>query len=79
MKRIFLMLVAACVLLPASLHAQAKPYIGGSIGASFYDTSIEDVTGDDFKLEGEEFAWKIFGGVRKVNDGARYGYQADNW
>jgi hypothetical protein len=66
MKRVFLALLAACVLLPASLLAQAKPYIGGSIGASFYDTSIEDVTGDDFKLDETEFAWKIFGGVRTV-------------
>jgi hypothetical protein len=64
MKHISLLVLAAMVGLPASLHAQAKPYIGASIGASFYDTSIEDVTGDDFKMDGEDFAWKIFGGIR---------------
>jgi hypothetical protein len=66
MNRI-LALLAAGLLLPASLHAQARPYIGGSIGASFHNTSIEDVTGDDFKLDGEEFAWKIFGGIRSMH------------
>ena len=66
MRRIVLPLLAACLLLPALVHAQAKTYIGGSIGASFYDTSIEHVDYDDFKLDGEEFAWKIFGGVRTM-------------
>jgi hypothetical protein len=53
----------SCLLFPAVVNGQAKPYLGASIGASFYDKSIEDVTGDDFKMEGEEFAWKIFGGI----------------
>jgi hypothetical protein len=66
MKRAFLLILSIGVLLPATLHAQAKPYIGASIGASFYDTNVEDVSGDDFKLDGEEFAWKIFGGVRTM-------------
>jgi hypothetical protein len=66
MKRIFLLLLAVCLLTPASVYAQAKPYIGGSIGASFWDTSIEDVSTGDFKLDGKEFAWKIFGGVRTM-------------
>jgi len=66
MKRLLLLFVTVCMLAPAIVNAQAqaKPYLGGSVGASFYDTSVEDVTGEDFKLEGEEFAWKIFGGVR---------------
>ncbi len=57
-------MTAVCLLSAAAVLAQAKPYIGGSIGASFYDTELEDVSGDDFKLDGEEFAWKIFGGFR---------------
>jgi hypothetical protein len=52
---------------PAVANAQATPYLGASIGASFYDTKLEDVTGNDFKLKGEEFAWKIFGGIRGGN------------
>jgi hypothetical protein len=63
MKKLFIALLALGLIAPAVLHAQVKPFVGASIGASFYDTSIEDVSGDDFKLEGEEFAWKIFGGL----------------
>jgi hypothetical protein len=66
MKRLFTLLLAVGLLSPAIANAQAKPYFGGSIGASFYNTSVEDVTGDDFKLEGEDFAWKIFGGIRTM-------------
>jgi hypothetical protein len=63
MKKLVIALLAIGILSPAMLHAQVKPFVGASIGASFYDTSVEDVSGDDFKLEGEEFAWKIFGGL----------------
>ena len=63
MKKLVIALIAIGFLSPAMLHAQVKPFVGASLGASFYDTSIEDVSGDDFKLEGEEFAWKIFGGL----------------
>lgn len=66
MKKLLIALLAVGLIAPAVLHAQTKPFIGGSIGASFYSTSVEDVTGDDFKLDGEEFAWKIFGGVRTM-------------
>ena len=63
MKRLLIALFALAILSPAVLQAQVKPFVGASLGASFYDTSIEDVSGDDFKMEGEEFAWKIFGGL----------------
>jgi hypothetical protein len=67
MKRIGWIVLAACLLSPASIYAQAKPYLGASIGVSFWDTSVEDVTGEDFKLDGQEFAWKIFGGIRTMS------------
>lgn len=51
------------LLSPAVVSGQATPYVGGSIGASFYRTSLEDATGHEYKLEGEEFAWKIFAGI----------------
>jgi len=59
-----LLLLGAVLLSPAVALAQAKPYLGASLGAAFHNTNLEDVTGDDFNLEGEEFSWKIFGGVR---------------
>jgi hypothetical protein len=64
MKRLLLLLLAVGLISPSAAFAQAKPFLGASIGASFYNTSVEDVTGDDFKLDGSEFAWKIFGGAR---------------
>jgi hypothetical protein len=63
-KKLSIMLLAACLLSPAAALAQAKPYLGASLGAAFHNTSVEDITGEDFKLEGEEFSWKIFGGIR---------------
>lgn len=65
MKRLLIILsLSACLLSPAVVRGQATPYLGASIGASFYDTKLEDVTGNDFKLKDEEFAWKIFAGIR---------------
>ena len=67
MKKLIIALIAVGLVLPATLHAQAaKPYVGASIGASFYDTSVEDVATEDFKLDGEEFAWKIYGGIHTM-------------
>ena len=46
MKKLFIALIALGLVAPAVLHAQVKPFVGASIGASFYVSSIEDVSGD---------------------------------
>ena len=44
----------------------AGPYIGGSLGASFAKWNAEDIDEEDFKLDGADFAYKLFGGYKLI-------------
>jgi hypothetical protein len=60
-------LVILLVLLFAVTSAQgAGLYLGGSLGASFAKYEWEDLDEDDFKLDGADFAWKIFAGYKVI-------------
>ena len=39
-------------------------YYGGSVGQSFIKTQISDIEQTDFKLDGNDFAFKLYAGVR---------------
>ena len=39
-------------------------YYGGSLGQSFIKTQISDIEQTDFKLDGNDFAFKLYAGVR---------------
>jgi hypothetical protein len=41
-------------------------YLGGSLGASFAKWNWTDIDAEDFKLDGTDFAWKIFGGYKVI-------------
>lgn len=41
-------------------------YVGGSLGASFAKYEWEDIDEEDFKLDGADFAFKIFGGYKLI-------------
>jgi hypothetical protein len=56
----------ATALLPVVAAAQTVPYLGASLGASFYNTGIEKLNDKDFKLQASEMAWKLFGGIRSA-------------
>jgi hypothetical protein len=55
------------VLLLGVTPAHAKGfYLGGGIGASFVRWELEDLEEEDFKLDGADFAFKIFGGYKVI-------------
>jgi hypothetical protein len=55
------------VLLSAAASAHgAGLYLGGSLGASFAKYEWEDIDEEDFKLDGADFAWKIFLGYKVI-------------
>ena len=39
-------------------------YYGGSVGQSFIQTKVGDIGEKDLKLDGNDFAWKAYAGVR---------------
>lgn len=41
-------------------------YVGGSLGASFAKWDPDDIGEEDFKLDGADFAYKIFGGYKLI-------------
>jgi hypothetical protein len=66
MKRHIGLFIALGVL--CALPTDAQPpkgfLIGGSVGQSYYDTELEDVGGEHFKLNDQDFAYKLFAGYR---------------
>ncbi len=46
------------------LMAQRGFYFGGSLGPSFTNMVIYDLTWDDVKIDGNEFAYKVYAGVK---------------
>jgi hypothetical protein len=74
--RILVMVLLIGLLSPASANAQARAFLGGSLGTSFYKTDITELQDEDFKLEENEFAWKIFGGLRALRlTSVEFGYR----
>ena len=66
MKRhigLFIVLGVLCAL-PTHAEPPKGLLIGGSVGQSFYNTEIEDLDGESFKLNDQDFAYKIFAGYR---------------
>lgn len=46
--------------------ALASGYLGAGIGASFIELDVEDLDADLFKLSGNDFAYKFFGGYKAI-------------
>mgnify|MGYP000047122174 CR=1 FL=1 len=44
-------------------ESKAQFYAGGSVGNSFVNTDLGDVSGESFKYDGNSFGWKVFAGV----------------
>ena len=59
MKKVFLL--AALLLIP--LFSWSQFYVGGSVGNSFINTDLDDISGDSFKFDGNSFGWKVFAGT----------------
>ena len=50
-------------------------YVGGSLGNSFQNHNITDLSGSDFGIKDNAFAWKVFGGVGWKFLGLEGGYR----
>lgn len=59
-----------------STASYAQLYIGGSIGNSFINKTITDVGGDDLKIDGNDFGYKVYGGFGRKFIGVEGGYRA---
>ena len=72
LKRLTVLLVAGFLTI-GSLNAQGL-YFGGSIGPSFVNKSLKNVSGDDFSLNDNSFGYKLFGGYDFSFLGVETGY-----
>jgi OmpA-OmpF porin, OOP family len=61
-KSVLLSTVLVLTLFTSSLMAQDGLYFGGSIGPSFVDKKITDVDWEDVKIDGNDFAYKVYAG-----------------
>jgi len=59
--------LCSCLALLAASGAQAKRfYVGGGIGPTFVNQNLRDINDQAFKIDDENFGWKLFGGVRPL-------------
>jgi OOP family OmpA-OmpF porin len=65
MKSAAVAILLILLVVAPSAHG-AGLYVGGSLGASFVKWDWEDVDEEDFKLEGADFAYKLFGGYKVI-------------
>jgi len=71
----FLILSIAVLLLsPSYSNSQIVGRIGASVGNAFINKDIQDLTGEDFKINENNLAWKIFAGTNWKFLGAEGGY-----
>ncbi len=69
-------LFIALFLVGFALTANAQTaYIGGSLGNSFQNHSLLNISGQDFGIKSNAFAWKVFGGVGWRFIGLEGGYR----
>lgn len=69
------LLCITIILLCFSTKTYAQFYIGGSIGNSFINKTINDVGGSDLKIDGNDFGYKIYGGLGRKYFGIEGGYR----
>ncbi len=72
--RSILVLTAGFILL-LSHDAFSQFYFGAGIGNAFINKKITDINGDDFKIDKNSFAYRIYGGLGGRFIGAEGGYR----
>lgn len=73
--------LAAALLLSGPAVADSGPYIGGSIGNTTLEATVQDpIGGGDFVFDESDFSWKIYGGFNfdlpTINLGVEGGYRS---
>jgi OOP family OmpA-OmpF porin len=63
-KIVFMCTVLTITLSTSELLAQEGLYFGGSIGPSFVNKKISEVAWEDVKIDGNEFAYKVYAGYK---------------
>jgi opacity protein-like surface antigen len=71
----FTVLIVLFVFGVADVQGQLIGRIGASVGNGFQNKELKDINGDDFKLQENNVAWKIFAGTRWKFLGLEGGYR----
>jgi hypothetical protein len=64
MKKSSIILPLLILISASLLQAQGGFYLGGSVGSSFVETKVGELEEQDLKIDKNNFAYKIFGGLR---------------
>ena len=73
--KVLILSIAVLLLNPSYSNGQLVGRIGGSVGNGFINKDIQDLTGDDFKINENNLAWKVFAGTNWKFLGAEGGYR----
>jgi hypothetical protein len=73
--RVFILSLAFLILSLSDSNGQLVGRIGGSVGNGFNNKKITDLTGEDFKINENNLAWKIFAATNWKFLGAEGGYR----
>ena len=69
------LLLLAAILFCISTDSYSQFYIGGGIGNSFINKELTDLNGEDFKIDGDAFGYKVFAGFGSKFIGGEGGYR----
>jgi hypothetical protein len=71
----FTILIALIVFVITDAQGQLIGRIGASVGNGFQNKELKDINGDDFKIEENNVAWKVFAGTNWKFLGLEGGYR----
>lgn len=69
------MLIGLLLIGLTNIQGQLIGRIGASVGNGFQNKQLKDINGDDFKLQENNVAWKVFAGTRWKFLGLEGGYR----
>ncbi len=73
--KVLTLLIAFLLFNPSISNGQLVGRIGGSVGNGFNNKKIQDLTGEDFKINENNLAWKIFAATNWKFLGVEGGYR----
>ncbi len=73
--KVLILSIAFLLLGLSNSNGQLVGRIGGSVGNGFNNKKIQDLTGEDFKINENNLAWKIFAATNWKFLGAEGGYR----
>ena len=72
---VFIFIAAFLLIGPSNVNGQLLGRIGASVGNGFVNKDLKDINGEDFKIDENNVAWKVYAGTNWKFLGLEGGYR----